>query len=169
MLYSVSPRLEDRASQCYAAIRAEATRETLAETVGGLFGEVAGWLRAHALKPSGAPFIRYLHVDEEGEEPTLLEVGFPLSQPIAGDGRIIPGTLPEGLYLTVWHTGPYEGLREETASLLNWASEHGVEWARQEDGKRWAGRLEIYPTDPCVEPDPQKWQTQLAFMIRQER
>jgi hypothetical protein len=33
-------------------------------------------------------------------------------------------------------------------------------------GAKGAARLEIYETDPAVEPDMTKWTTQLAFRLR---
>jgi hypothetical protein len=33
------------------------------------------------------------------------------------------------------------------------------------DGERWAARLEIYETDPAVEPDMTKRTTLLAFRL----
>ena len=35
------------------------------------------------------------------------------------------------------------------------------------DRDQWAARLEIYETDPAVEPDMTKWTTQLAFRLSQ--
>ncbi|HEX3964848.1 MAG TPA: hypothetical protein VHZ03_50760 [Trebonia sp.] len=54
-----------------------------------------------------------------------------------------------------------------TASLLEWAGQEGPTWdmANAQDGERWAARLEIYETDPAVEPDMTKWITQLAFRL----
>jgi hypothetical protein len=43
--------------------------------------------------------------------------------------------------------------------------ENGIVWQTSEEGKAWGARIEAYLTDPAEEPDPQKWQTELAFLI----
>jgi hypothetical protein len=45
--------------------------------------------------------------------------------------------------------------------------EHNLTWdVRQApNGERWGARLEIYETDPVIEPDMSKWTTQLAFRL----
>ena len=32
-------------------------------------------------------------------------------------------------------------------------------------GKAWGANVETYVTDPRAEPDPQKWQTELAILV----
>ena len=63
--------------------------------------------------------------------------------------------------------GHPDGLLGATASLLEWASQEDLTWdmTSTPDGERWAARLEIYETDPAVEPDMAKWTTQLAFRL----
>lgn len=70
-------------------------------------------------------------------------------------------------YATIRYTGHADGLLGATAALLKWAKEHNLTWdVRQApDGERWGARLEIYETDPVVEPDMSKWTTQLAFRL----
>jgi hypothetical protein len=44
----------------------------------------------------------------------------------------------------------------------------GLEFDRHDEpsGDAFACRLEIYPTSPEEEPDPSKWDTILAFKLR---
>ena len=75
--------------------------------------------------------------------------------------------LPAGRYVTVSHVGHPAGLMGATAALLEWAQGQGLQFdvTATPEGDRWGCRLEIYQTDPAVEPDPGRWVTQLAFRL----
>jgi effector-binding domain-containing protein len=95
-----------------------------------------------------------------------MEAGVPVATQVAGNGRVQPGEIPAGRYATVIHAGPYERLVDTTRDLLAWAEENGVQWQAHATGnaEAWAGRFEFYLTDPAEEPDPEKWETELAFL-----
>jgi len=60
------------------------------------------------------------------------------------------------------HTGPYDGLVASNAALQAWAAEHGIEF--DTTGPAWGGRAEHYLTDPAQEPDPVKWEVDVAYL-----
>jgi len=157
------PRLESRREQPYAAIRSQVPIP-FGEVLPGLWGEVAGFLTAKGQAPSGPPFIRYLTTDMSKK--LDIEVGFPVSTPVQGNERVSAGLLPAGRYVVLLYTGPYDQLVAVTAGLLEWAKANKVAWQTEiKDGVEWwSGRVEWYPTDPAAEPDPHKWQTELAFL-----
>jgi effector-binding domain-containing protein len=110
--------------------------------------------------------IRYRMIDMTGE--LKIELGVPVGVPVTASGRIQPGVLPQGRYAVLRHTGPYDGLVASNAALQEWAHEHEVEfdsWVTV-DGTAWRGRAEHYLTDPSKEPDPTKWETDVAYLIR---
>lgn len=80
-----------------------------------------------------------------------------------------PGVMPEGRYAVLRHTGPYDGLVASKAALLQWAQEKGIEFDTWDTprGSAWRGRAEHYLTDPSQEPDPAKFETDVAFLIRE--
>jgi len=130
-----------------------------------LNGEVFAWLAAHGGAPNGPPFWKYNVIDmARGLE---IEAGVTVAQPVAGDGRVITGTLPAGRYVTVRHVGHPSTLMAATASLLDWAAQRQLTWdvSPSPDGERWGARLEFYLTDPSVEPDMNQWVTELAFRL----
>jgi len=53
---------------------------------------------------------------------------------------------------------------DATRNLLDWATERDVKW--DADGNKWGCRLEEYLSDPAEVPDMNKWQTRLAFRLR---
>jgi effector-binding domain-containing protein len=96
-----------------------------------------------------------------------VEVGVPVAAVVDGDDQVLAGVLPPGQYASVRYTGHPDGLFDATASLLKWAEERNLAWDVRPapEGERWGARLEIYETDPAVEPDMAKWTTQLAFRL----
>jgi effector-binding domain-containing protein len=160
-LKNTFPKLEQRREQSYVAIRAHATRADLSTKLPPLIGELAGWLAARGVKPMGAPFYRYLVIDQNEEFD--IEVGLPVSSSLQGDGRVDVGVIPAGCYAVTTHMGSYDNLQDATADLKKWAVDNDVQWDTSEDESRWGARLETYLTDPSDEPDPQKWQTEIAI------
>jgi effector-binding domain-containing protein len=155
----------ERPAQPYVAIRAQVTMQTIGTILPELHPRVFAWLHERGVPPVGAPFWKYNLVDmDRGME---VEVGVPVAVGMDGDDELLGGELPAGRYATLWHTGHPDGLLGATAHLLKWAEEQNLTWdVRQApDGERWAARLEIYETDPAVEPDMTKWTTQLAFRL----
>jgi effector-binding domain-containing protein len=81
---------------------------------------------------------------------------------VAPDGQVLTGTLPAGRFATLTLTGPFDGLYEANAKLGEWLEQQGIE---PQGGPYDAAHLEIYETDPAVEPDPNKWVTEVAFRL----
>ena len=90
------PQIQPRAAQPYAGIPATVTMDTISTAVDSAFPELFGWLASQGIAPAGPPFIRYLVIDMAGD--LQIEVGVPVSAPVAGAGRIKPGVLPAGSY-----------------------------------------------------------------------
>ena len=91
----------------------------------------------------------------------------PVAAAVNGAEPVLAGLLPAGRYAVVRHTGPFSQLAGATRDLLDWAAARGLAWDRTESpaGERWGCRLEVYLTNPAVEPDPGKWETELAFRL----
>ncbi len=159
------PRITDRAEQPYAAIKASVTMENIGTVLPGLHPEVFRWLGARGVEPAGAPFWKYDVIDMERQ--LVVEVGVPVATPLQGDDQVLADVLPAGRYATATHTGHPSGLMEATATLLAWAADKGLTWDKSpsDEGEVWGARLEVYETDPDVEPDLDKWETELAFRL----
>jgi effector-binding domain-containing protein len=160
-----SPKIGERTEQPYVGIKSVVKREAIGATAGKLFGEVFGWLGGRGLAPVGAPFFRYTAVDmEHGIE---IEFALPTAEAVAGDDRLLTGVLPAGRYASLLHRGPYDQLYEANGALGNWIKEQGldVEIVKSPNGDRFGCRIEVYLTDPGVETDPEKWETEVAFKL----
>ena len=161
---SQEPKIEERAAQHYAGIQATVPMGGISGAVDDAFPELFGWLAGTGTAPAGPPFIRYLVIDMEAS--LQLELGVPVAEPMPESGRIRPGTLSAGRYVVLRHVGPYDGLVAGNAALLDWAREHAValdSWDTSR-GTAWRSRIEHYLTNPATEPDPAKWEVDIAYL-----
>ncbi len=158
------PEIQVRAAQPYVGIPATVTMETFPAAIDSGFPELFGWLASQGIAPGGPPFIRYLVIDMDAD--MQIELGVPVSTPVTGNGRIQAGVLPGGSYAVLRHTGPYDGLIASNAALQQWAAGQGVRFDTHDtaQGSAWGGRLEFYLTDPSQEPDPARWETDVAYL-----
>ena len=165
------PKVEERTEQPYVALRAQAAMHELGTVIPQLLGEVFAWLGTQGAVPEGAPFIRYLVINMAAQ--LDIEVGVPVAGALSGDDRICAGLLPAGRYASLVYTGPYDGngLVEANAALLEWGTEQGLVWDTwaAENGDGFGARLESYLTNPNEEPDPTKWETEVAIRVADDQ
>lgn len=158
------PRIVDRGEQPYVGIAKVVTMQTF-DAIADRIPEVFGWLAAHGLEAAGAPFFRFNLVDMERE--LEVEAGVPVVAVVPADGEMFCGVLPAGRYVTATHVGHPDDLVQATADVFDWAAELGLTWDVTDTpaGSRWRCRLSVLKTDPAVEPDMSKWETDLVFRL----
>jgi effector-binding domain-containing protein len=74
----------------------------------------------------------------------------------------LPEVIPRDIG-AVLHTGAYDRLVDSHAALQAWAAEQGHELARGPAG--FEIQLESYLTDPEEEPDFEKHETEVAYLL----
>jgi effector-binding domain-containing protein len=160
----VAPEIMQRAAQPYAGISSWVPMAAVG-SVADRLPEIFGWLGARGVTPAGPPFFRYHVIDMERQ--LLVEAGVPVALAVDDDGEVRGGTLPAGRFAVMTHTGAPHTLVAATSTLLDWAEQRGLAFdvSQTEAGQKWGCRLESYLTDPALEPDTSKWQTQLAFRL----
>lgn len=149
------PQVVEQKAQPVASIRVKIKPADLASELAVLLPEVHQHLASIGAKLAGPPFSRY-HAWSETE--IDMEAGIPVQAPIEAKGRIQNSELPAGKTVTVWHTGPYEGLRQAHEGMRAWIAQQKLE-AR-------GGCWEVYWTDPGMVTDPAKWRTQLFTPVK---
>jgi hypothetical protein len=110
MDYAIMSRTltEQPAAVRRATLPADQVGPWLADT----YARVAAYLQRAGVPMSGPPYARYVFREHEME----VEAGFPVANPILGDGQIEPSPLPAGPAAVTTHYVPYEALEEaETA------------------------------------------------------
>jgi effector-binding domain-containing protein len=161
------PKLERRKKQNYVAIRM-AVPIPFGKYLQPAWDEVYDWLKVKGIKPAGPAIIRYLTTDMS--KALDIDVGFTIDKAVKGNGRITAEFLPAGRYATLLYTGPYKGkgIFKATVALLDWAKENKIKWdtSRRKGVEWWNGRAEFYFSDPAVDQDPSKYETELAFLVK---
>lgn len=158
------PRLEERAEQPYVGIRTQTTMRQLGKTIPETLDELDAWCREREITPAAAPFIRYHVIDMQGA--LDVELGVPVASPRPGDGRVTAGVLPAGRYAALIYSGVKNGVAGNKA-LLDWGAPQGLAWDRwtTERGDAFGSRLESFLTLPEDEPDPAKWEAEVAIRL----
>ena len=129
-----------------------------------LMDELYAWLDAHDLE-HGPTFFRLHVVNMEADMD--VEVGVILTEPIKGDNRVIPGTLPAGDYAFLKYVN--HG-RQANKTLLHWVRTQKLPLDVLENpaGDRFGCRYEAYLTDPRTERMKTRWQIELAIRLADE-
>lgn len=158
------PRVVDRPSQPYAAIRGEVSMQTI-PAIADRIPELIGLLAERGVAPAGAPFLRYVQIGP-GDE-LVVDAGIAVDSLGVDEDPIEYGVLPGGRFVTVTHRGHFEELEHVTGELLDWADEQGLRFdvTYTDDAEQWGARLEFYNTNPMEEPDPANWETDLVFRL----
>jgi effector-binding domain-containing protein len=127
--------------------------------------EVIAWLGTQGIEPDGAPYIRYYAIDMDAK--LDIEVGWQVASALEGNGHIQGGVLPAGRYATLIYTGVENGIKGN-GTLIQWARNNRVEWDRWDDekGDAFRSRVEFFLTNPDEEPDPSKWETEVAILVQ---
>lgn len=160
----IHPTVVERGEQLYAFVRGTVRMDAFAPIADRL-PELFGWLTGRGAELAGAPFFRFNSIDMEGE--SEVEAGIPVVSMPEPEGDIGVAVLPRGRYVTVTHVGHPDQLFGVITAVREWAEREGLEWDMTvvDGAERWACRLESYLTDPRVEPDPSKWEIELAFRL----
>ncbi len=160
------PSVEQRPEQPYVAVRETVTMTTVAR-IADRMPEVFGWLGERGIAPAGPPFFKYDVIDMGGD--LVIEAGVPVATPadVPDDAEVFAAVLPAGRYAVVQHTGHPDELEAVTRDLLDWAAAQGLafDMTPTPEGEMWGARLEWYLSDPAVEPDMNRWDTELAFRL----
>lgn len=164
-----APKVEERAEQPYMGIRAEVPMRELGNgLIPQSLGEIFGWLEQQGIVPVGAPIMRFHVIDMDAK--LDLEIGVPVANAVAGNGRIQPNALPAGRYASLVYTGIENGI-PANAALLEWGAQQGLVWDTYESGKGdgFGARYETFLMGPDDDPDPANWDNEVAIRLADEQ
>lgn len=151
----IQVEIKDLAAQPIAFIKVTTKADQLGAVMHDTIPAVWAHLEGKQAHPAGAPFTRYL---EWSQDHALIQSGFPVAAPVAGEGRVESGELPAGKVASTIHVGGYDKLEDTYIALEAWIKESGHEGV----GAPW----EFYLTDPGANPDTSTWQTEICWPIK---
>lgn len=145
-----TPQIVRSQPQQTAVIRLTIPREEMPRIMGAAIGELVGAITAQGAGPAG-PMYTFHH--RNPTDSFDLEVGFPVSKPIAPAGRVQPGQLPAATVARTIYRGPYEGLGDAWGEFMRWIEANG----HRPSSTLW----ERYVSGPESGADATVWQTEL--------
>jgi effector-binding domain-containing protein len=159
------PKIEKRSEQHYMAIRKKVNMKDISSVLPPLIGEVTEWLRTNNIPADGSAFFHYQAMNDRDE--LDVAVGLLVQSQETGNGHIVAGFFPAGNYAIITYLGDYRNMREGHIALESWIKQNGLKEKQQksDQGIEWGGRAEFYLTDPQTEPNPEKWKTDIVFLL----
>lgn len=137
-----------------AVVKAQVGLDELPDIFREAFHATMTAIERQGLRATGPPFAYY------PSAPTTvvtLEAGFPTSEAIEPEGRVVGFELPGGTAVTTVHIGPYDAMEETYTRMQSWMTDHGYDPSR--------GMWEVYLTDTENEPDPRRWRTRIVWPV----
>lgn len=161
---TTKPKIDTRAAQHTVGIRVQVPMSAFDDVIPQLLNEVLGWLGQKGIAPTGAPLMRFHVINMEHDMD--IEIGVPVAQSLATEGRLIASEIPAGRYAWLIYTGRDNGYAGNKV-LIDWAVEQGLYFDRWEvaTGDAFRARYESFLTDPNDESDHTRWETEVAIRL----
>ncbi|MET0336111.1 MAG: GyrI-like domain-containing protein [Rhizobacter sp.] len=162
---TTDPVIEQRSEQPYVGIRMVMPMSDFPRQIPTLTDTVADWLAAHHTRPAGKPFLRY-HVIDMPKRMDV-EVGIPVDAAPQAEPPLESHVLPAGRYAVLTYQGVKNGV-PANKKLLDWVAAQGEAVASHDSaqGEAFKARYETFLIDDAVEPDQDKWETEVAMKLR---
>ncbi|MDB5032833.1 MAG: AraC family transcriptional regulator [Chlorobi bacterium] len=135
-------------------IRQTVKPDEIGPTLDRIFPEIWQYASSQNLQITGPPYARTYSITDTSVD---LEGGMPVTDPGAGNGRIVPAELPGGKAVSAIHMGSYDKLCNAYEAATAWIAERKLE----KSGAPW----ETYLNDPRETPEAE-WKTQLLFPVQ---
>ena len=138
-------------------------RETVSSTdkisakLGEMYGKLMGYLKKNNAEPAGIPMAIW-HEFAPEKKKIDMEAALPVSKEFKAEGEIKFGKTYEGKVVSVIHWGSYESSEATYKTIEQWMKDN----KKSPAGPPW----EVYITDPVMEKDTAKWQTEIVFPIK---
>jgi len=142
--------------QWYLSIRDTINLSQMNNIHGKLYGEINSFMDGNGIVSELAPIVIYHYWSD-----TLIDIeaGIQVNDSIeTNNERVSLNYVASGNVVSATHFGSYDRLPETYFSINEWMRKNEV----QVIGPPW----EVYITDPALESDPEKWQTQINFPIQ---
>lgn len=150
---SVECQIIERPVQPTLSVRTRTAVENMPTLLGQTFGAIGAYLEKLGEQPADAPFVAFYNLDMQDLD---IEIGFPVTSPLPGEGNIEASEIPAGDYGTCIHIGPYDTMEPTYDALNAYITKQG----REVTGICY----EVYYSGPEVSPEEIK--TQILFPLK---
>lgn len=138
----------------YAGLHQVIPVAQIQKVMGPSIQEVLAAVKAQSLEPAGPVFTHHLHRPVKTFD---FEVGVPVAEAIAPDGRVLPRIWPRmKVARTIFH-GNYSGLPGAWGEFEKWVNNN----SRHPGTEFW----EVYTIGPETDPNPEAWRTELNWPL----
>jgi effector-binding domain-containing protein len=142
MAYNV--QLRHRPRRHLAVVKFECGVPDIGRNMSQAFSDVAEYLQNEGIEMQ-SPAIAYYEPAAPGFK---ISAGFPVAEPVKGNGRVVAAVLPESDVATTTHVGPYNQLPVAYEAIQAWMKANEREPADVGGGVMW----EEYWTPPPAPP-----------------
>ena len=139
--------------QPIVSIRQETTPRGLGAAFRELLPVLYAYLEDRGVRAAGPSFGIFHAYEADRVE---VQAGFPVPEPLEGEGRVEAGELPGGRAAVAVHVGPYDTIGAVHDALERFVGERG--------GSGGPPR-EVYWTGPGQESDPARWRTEVVYPL----
>jgi effector-binding domain-containing protein len=136
------------------SIRETTATDGLGPAMRQLYPVVWTFLEKRGLEAAGPRFAVYHQYSEEEAD---FEAGYPVSEPVVGEGRVQATELPATRAVVTVHVGPYTTIGQAHDALHEWMHGQGYEHG--------AAVREIYEIGPGEDEDSTNWRTEVVYPL----
>lgn len=147
-------QLSEPKEQPVLSIRKRTSVANLPQEIGKAYGAIAAYLEELGEAPADAPFTAYYNLDMDDLD---VEMGFPVSKPLAGKDEITANVIPAGKQASYMYKGSYEKMGPAYEALTAWVANQGL--------KPTGISYEYYYNAPCEVPEDELL-TKIVFLLK---
>jgi effector-binding domain-containing protein len=149
--YEIEERSEE--AQAILAIRQETTPQGLGAAFRELLPVVEEYMEKKGVQASGPSFGIYHTYDPDRVD---FQAGFPVAEPVEGEGRVEAGEIPGGRVAVTVHEGPYDTIG---------AAHDALDAYLHDRGGHGGPPREVYLVGPGQDRDASNWRTEVIYPI----
>jgi effector-binding domain-containing protein len=140
--------------QLYASVRIKTSLQTIANDMSASYQKIGVFMKKNDIPIADHLFAFYHSIAPDNIN---IEPAVPILKAVKPEGDILVNTMKPGTAAVAHYYGSYLRKGEAYAALENWLKENN----KKMTGSPW----EVYITDPMMEKDTSKWQTDVYYPI----
>jgi effector-binding domain-containing protein len=118
-------KVRERDGTTVLARKTDVRLSDIGRVISSSFAQVYGYLGAHQVATTEAPFVIYHGMPGPLDTPFEIEICAPISRPIDPPDGWTLTQLPAGTFASIVHVGPYDSVGAAYDELEAWIAEHG--------------------------------------------